>query len=49
MELTEQQKAESQLMAASERISVEHSLIGLKRYRVLSDKLHLHTSVYMIR
>jgi hypothetical protein len=28
---------------ASERISVEHSLAGLKRYRILSDRLRLHT------
>ena len=41
-ELTEQQKAENKLWA-SERITVEHSLAGLKRYRVLSDRLRLHT------
>ena len=41
MELTEQQKDENKLMA-SERIGVEHSLAGLKRYRLLSDRLRLH-------
>lgn len=42
MALTEQQKAENKLMA-SERISVEHSLAGLKRYHLLSARLRLHT------
>ena len=28
---------------AAERIGVEHSLAGLKRYRVLSDRLRLHS------
>ena len=42
MELTEQQKSENKLMA-SQRITVEHSLAGLKRYRVLSDRLRLHS------
>ena len=42
LELTELQKTENKLMAA-ERIGVEHSLAGLKRYRVLSDRLRLHS------
>ena len=40
LELTEPQQAENKLMAA-ERIGVEHSLAGLKRYRILSDRLRL--------
>jgi hypothetical protein len=41
MELTELQKTETQLKA-SEQIVVEHSLAGLKRYRILSDRLRIH-------
>lgn len=37
-ELSEAQKSENRDLA-SERISVEHSLGGLKRYRILSDRL----------
>ena len=40
--LNKQQKYENKLMA-SERINIEHSLAGLKRYRFLSDRLRLHT------
>lgn len=39
--LTDQQKAENKQMA-TERISVENSFAGLKRFRVLSDRLRLH-------
>lgn len=40
-ELTAEQKAENKLLAG-ERIVVEHSIAGLKRYRILSDRLRLH-------
>jgi hypothetical protein len=40
-ELTLEQKAENKLLA-SKRIVVEHALAGLKRYRILSDRLRLH-------
>jgi hypothetical protein len=40
-ELTPAQKAENKLLA-SKRIVVEHALAGLKRYRVLSDRLRMH-------
>ena len=39
--LTEGQKDENRQMA-SERIKVEHSIGGLKRYRILSDRLRTH-------
>ena len=39
--LTESQKDENKQMA-SERIKVEHSIGGLKRYRILSDRLRIH-------
>ena len=39
--LTEGQKDENKQMA-SERIKVEHSIGGLKRYRILSDRLRTH-------
>lgn len=39
--LTESQKNENKQMA-SERIKVEHSIGGLKRYRILSDRLRIH-------
>jgi hypothetical protein len=39
-ELTPEQKAENQLLAKG-RIVVEHSIAGLKRYRILSDRLRL--------
>ena len=42
IELAEQQKDENKSMA-SQRIRVEHNLAGLKRYRLLSDRLRLHT------
>jgi DDE superfamily endonuclease len=40
-ELTPEQKEENQLLARA-RIIVEHSIAGLKRYRILSDRLRLH-------
>jgi len=40
-ELTPEQKAENKVLA-SKRIVVEHALAGLKRYRILSDRLRLH-------
>ncbi len=40
-ELTQEQKADNKLLA-SERIVVEHSIAGLKRYRILSDRLRMH-------
>ena len=39
--LTLEQKAENKLRAR-ERIKVEHSISGLKRYRILSDRLRMH-------
>ena len=38
---SEQKKTNKQL--ASERIFVEHSIAGLKRFRILSDRLRIHT------
>ena len=40
-ELTLEQKAENKVLA-SKRIVVEHALAGLKRYRILSDRLRMH-------
>ena len=40
-ELTPEQKAENKVLA-SQRIVVEHALAGLKRYRILSDRLRMH-------
>jgi hypothetical protein len=40
-ELTTEQKAENK-SRASERVRVEHSIAGLKRYRILSDRLRMH-------
>lgn len=40
-ELTPAQKAENKLLA-SKRIIVEHAIAGLKRYRILSDRLRSH-------
>ena len=40
-ELTAEQKEENKELA-SKRIVVEHALAGLKRYRILSDRLRLH-------
>ena len=34
-------KAENKILA-SKRIVVEHALAGLKRYRILSDRLRMH-------
>lgn len=39
--LTDTQKDENKAMA-SERIKVEHSIGGMKRYRILSDRLRTH-------
>lgn len=41
--LTEEQKIENSLLA-SERIIVEHSISGLKRFRILSDRLRIHST-----
>ena len=40
-ELSSEQKAENKLRA-SERIYVEHAIGGMKRYRILSDRLRVH-------
>ena len=40
-ELTDNQKAENKNIA-SERIKVEHSIGGMKRYRILSERLRVH-------
>lgn len=40
-ELSEEQKAENKV-AAGERIMVEHSIGGMKRYRILSERLRVH-------
>ena len=39
--LTDEQKTENKEFA-KERIRVEHSLSGLKRFRILSDRLRMH-------
>lgn len=39
-ELAAEQKAENKVLAR-ERIVVEHSIAGLKRYRILADRLRL--------
>lgn len=39
-ELTAEQKVENKLLA-SKRVRVEHALAGLKRYRILSDRLRM--------
>jgi hypothetical protein len=43
-ELTPEQKAENKVLA-SQRIVVEHAHAGLKRYRILSDRLRMHNFV----
>ena len=40
-ELTDDQKAENKNIS-SERIKVEHSIGGMKRYRILSERLRVH-------
>ncbi|MGH9855567.1 MAG: transposase family protein [Blastocatellia bacterium] len=40
-ELSSEQKSENKLLA-SERIYVEHAIGGMKRYRILSDRLRVH-------
>jgi hypothetical protein len=39
--LTPQQKQSNQELA-SKRIAIEHTIGGLKRYRILSDRLRVH-------
>lgn len=39
--LSEDAKAENKAQA-TKRVTIEHSIGGLKRYRILSDKLRLH-------
>ena len=39
-ELSSEQKQENKLLA-SERIAVEHAIGGMKRYRILSDRLRV--------
>ncbi len=39
--LTESQKEENRAISR-ERVKVEHSLAGLKRFRILSDRLRMH-------
>ena len=43
-ELTPEQKAENKVLA-SQRIVVEHAHAGLKRYRILADRLRMHNGV----
>jgi hypothetical protein len=43
-ELTPTQKAENKFLA-SQRIVVEHAHAGLKRYRILADRLRMHNFV----
>jgi hypothetical protein len=43
--LTDEQKEENTKLAA-ERIIVEHSIGGIKRYRCLSDRMRLHDFVF---
>ena len=40
-DLSQEAKAENKVQAA-QRVKVEHSIGGLKRYRILSDKLRMH-------
>lgn len=40
-ELSPEQKEENKLLA-SNRIHVEHAIGGMKRYRILSDRLRVH-------
>ena len=40
-ELSAEQKQENKLLA-SERIYVEHAIGGMKRYRILSERLRVH-------
>lgn len=42
MELTDRQK-QANKQKAQKRIWVEHSIGGMKRYRMLSDRLRIHT------
>lgn len=40
-ELTAEQKAENKVIS-SERVKVEHCIGGMKRYRILSERLRVH-------
>lgn len=40
-ELTESQKWEERVLS-SKRMKIEHNISGLKRYRILSDRLRIH-------
>jgi len=40
-ELTLEQKGENKFRA-QQRVTVEHSICGLKRYRILADRLRMH-------
>lgn len=40
-ELTQTQKEENKVLA-SKRIVVEHAIAGMKRYRILADRLRMH-------
>jgi hypothetical protein len=40
-ELSPEQKAENKILACA-RIYVEHAIGGMKRYRILSDRLRVH-------
>jgi hypothetical protein len=42
-ELSDEQKAENKVLAA-ERVKVEHSIGGMKRYRILSHRLTLKSA-----
>jgi hypothetical protein len=39
--LSVEQKSENQILAR-ERVTVEHAIGGMKRYRILSDRLRVH-------
>ena len=43
-ELTELERSQNKALA-SQRVGVEHSIGGLKRYRILSDRLRMHDFV----
>ena len=41
IDLTQEQKNQNKQLAA-ERVAVEHSFGGMKRFRILSDRLRMH-------
>ncbi len=41
-DLKDNRQSRAAIGMASERIKVEHSIAGLKRYRILSDRLRTH-------